>query len=362
MKVFLSWSGAKSKQVAVALRDWLPGVLQSVEPWLSSEDMPIGARWASDVASALENVDVGILCLTAENISSPWLIYEAGALSKQTTAAMVMPYLLDLSPAEVRGPLAQFQCALANRDDTFRLVHTLYRKSADHPVSDKQLERIFEVWWPELDQKLSTIRLESVVEPVPQRSVHQKIDEVLFILRQVAPSVQANTIMRSEASFEQPPIDSKVRPRVFIGSSSEGLEIAEAIQLGLDAVAECTIWNQSAFQQSITNIENLVDIGRTFDAAVLVLTPDDLLSKRGVSGPAPRDNIIFEAGLFTGMLGRARTFLVHAREPAMTLPSDLAGVTAATYSRPSDGNLHAALGAVCTRIKRALGLSRQNAA
>ncbi len=171
MKVFLSWSGAKSKQVAVALRDWLPGVLQSVEPWLSSEDMPIGARWASDVASALENVDVGILCLTAENISSPWLIYEAGALSKQTTAAMVMPYLLDLSPAEVRGPLAQFQCALANRDDTFRLVHALYRKSDDHPVSEKQLERIFEVWWPELDQKLSTIRMESAVEPVPQRSV-----------------------------------------------------------------------------------------------------------------------------------------------------------------------------------------------
>jgi predicted nucleotide-binding protein len=100
----------------------------------------------------------------------------------------------------------------------------------------------------------------------------------------------------------------------------------------------------------------LVDIGREFDCAILVLTPDDMIVKRGSATTAPRDNIVFEAGLFTGTLGRGRTFLVYDRTATISLPSDLAGVTAATYAERSDRNLHAALGPVCTRIKRALGL------
>jgi len=136
----------------------------------------------------------------------------------------------------------------------------------------------------------------------------------------------------------------------------EGLSVAESIQLGLDEVAECTVWNQGAFSPSRTIIESLVDISREFDCAVLVLTPDDMVAKRGAAAEAPRDNIVFEAGLFTGTLGRARTFLVYCRDAKLALPSDLAGVTAATYAERSDGNLHAALGPVCTRIKRALGL------
>jgi predicted nucleotide-binding protein len=82
-----------------------------------------------------------------------------------------------------------------------------------------------------------------------------------------------------------------------------------------------------------------------------------MVVKRGAATAAPRDNIIFEAGLFTGTLGRARTFLVYCRDAKIALPSDLAGVTAATYAERSDGNLHAALGPVCTRIKRALGIA-----
>ena len=136
--------------------------------------------------------------------------------------------------------------------------------------------------------------------------------------------------------------------RIFIGSSSEELQVAQAIQLELDDVAECTIWNQSAFDLGATPIESLVEIGPSFTAAVLVLTPDDLTQKRGQVGPAPRDNLIFEAGFFTGTLGRARTFLVHPREPRMALPSDLARVTTATYASRSDGNLHAAVGPVPT--------------
>jgi hypothetical protein len=87
-----------------------------------------------------------------------------------------------------------------------------------------------------------------------------------------------------------------------------------------------------------------------FDFAILVLTPDDLVISRGGSNQAPRDNVLFELGLFMGGIGRDRTFIVYDRTAHIKLPSDLAGVTAATFAPHSDGNLVSALGAVTARI------------
>jgi hypothetical protein len=107
MRVFLSWSGHRSRAVAEALRDWLPDVLQVVQPWLSSEDIPLGVRWASEIARMLSDADTGIICLTRDNIHSQWLNFEAGALSKQLATPLCV-YALDLGPADITGPLAQF--------------------------------------------------------------------------------------------------------------------------------------------------------------------------------------------------------------------------------------------------------------
>lgn len=146
------------------------------------------------------------------------------------------------------------------------------------------------------------------------------------------------------------------RPRVFIGSSAEGLTIAEAIQLGLDRVAEVVLWSQGSFPPSMTTIESLVGLAPTFDYAVIVMTADDVLIKRGTEHRAPRDNLIFELGLFTGTLGRARTFLVCPRDEPLELPSDLQGVTQLDFQlQRVDDNIEAAVGPVCTRIKRAMG-------
>jgi Predicted nucleotide-binding protein containing TIR-like domain len=89
-----------------------------------------------------------------------------------------------------------------------------------------------------------------------------------------------------------------------------------------------------------------------FDFAILVLTPDDLVERRGAQGQQPRDNVLFERGLFMGRLGRERTFIVHGRGVELNLPSDLAGIQPATFARRGDGNLRAALGPVTTRSSK----------
>lgn len=142
------------------------------------------------------------------------------------------------------------------------------------------------------------------------------------------------------------------KPAMFIGSSVEGKRIAETIQVALEYEVDTTVWHQGVFGLSGGTLESLVSAVDDYDFATLVLTADDLLEKRKVSGRGPRDNVLFELGLFMGALGRNRTFIVHSRTTPPMLPSDLAGVTPATFEdRP---NLEAALGPACTKIKRAI--------
>jgi hypothetical protein len=145
------------------------------------------------------------------------------------------------------------------------------------------------------------------------------------------------------------------RPSVFIGSSSEGLLFAQAVRDLLEQEAEVTLWNEGFFELGSTFIETLVNSLATFDFAVLVLTGDDLVHSRNDEMLGPRDNVIFELGLFTGRLGRSRTFIVHQANAQIKLPTDLSGVTMAGYSWPrTDGNHMRAVGAACDAIRRVI--------
>jgi len=144
----------------------------------------------------------------------------------------------------------------------------------------------------------------------------------------------------------------RIRPAVFIGSSTEGTPIAEALQVLLDEECEVELWFQGVFGLSHGTLESLVLALDRFDFAVLVLTPDDMLIRRGEEKAVARDNVVFELGLFVGGLGRERTFMVYDRAATLDLPSDLAGVTAATFAPHGSGNHIAALGAASTLVKR----------
>lgn len=144
------------------------------------------------------------------------------------------------------------------------------------------------------------------------------------------------------------------KPSLFVGSSTEGIEVARAVEAQLQDAAEVTLWNQGFFGLSHGTLETLVNSIERFDFAVLIATPDDLATRREEPALSPRDNVLFELGLFMGRLGRARTYLV-TDPTAVRLPTDLAGVTVATYdSQRTDRNLYAAVGPATTLIRNTI--------
>jgi hypothetical protein len=143
---------------------------------------------------------------------------------------------------------------------------------------------------------------------------------------------------------------------VFVGSSFEGLEVARSIQAQLtDESTEVELWNETVFGLGYGTLESLVQALNRFDFAVLVMTPDDPIMVHGVQKVTARDNVLIELGLFIGRLGRDRTFLVCREDADFKVPTDLAGITFATFSKPNDeSKLITALGPACFRIRNAI--------
>ncbi len=104
-KVFISWSGDLSNKLAEAVRQWLPGVLQFVKPYFTPSDIEKGTRWGSDIMSELDSSDIGIICLTKDNLDKPWILFESGALSKNFDKAHVCTLLFNVDTTDLKGPL-----------------------------------------------------------------------------------------------------------------------------------------------------------------------------------------------------------------------------------------------------------------
>lgn len=151
MKVFISWSGDLSRAVAELLHDWLPSVIQTIDPFVSTESIEKGSRWAAQLAVNLKASAFGIICLTQDNLQSPWMTFEAGALSEGLSADRVCPLLVDVAADDVQGPLAGFQCTGFVKADLLKLVGTMNRACGDAAVDAARLGRLFDALWPELE-------------------------------------------------------------------------------------------------------------------------------------------------------------------------------------------------------------------
>ncbi|WP_169331006.1 toll/interleukin-1 receptor domain-containing protein [Deinococcus gobiensis] len=196
MKVFLSWSGEPSRQVAKALKGWIELVLPGVQPWMSDKDLGAGVRWSQEIEASLKLSSFGVICVTASNRNSPWLNFEAGAISNNLSEngdskARVVPYLLDVVFNDINGPLSQFHGKQSNKSGTWELVQSLNNLSSQ-PRDIRHLEKTFEAFWPELEDMLADAS--ALAEKSNNKNINQesglrdeddKMNEMLTILRNI---------------------------------------------------------------------------------------------------------------------------------------------------------------------------------
>jgi len=332
MKVFLSWSGIRSHAIAEALREWLPSVLQAIDPWLSSTDIEAGARWENELRLQLEEARVGIVCLTPENLSAPWLLYEIGALSKTLETAYVCPYLFGFSPSRLSGPLVQFQATTATRDGTFALLTTLNRALGQESLDRNRLQHIFDVWWPELEKIFRGIlgdqrhaELEPSREKVLDTPAHKVTDQaspeqLLDLLQQV--------VKQLSGAGERQVQDQAALPsaRVFVVHGRNQV-IKEDVARFIEQLGIAAIILHEQPDKGRTIIEKLED-NTAVDYAVVLLTGDDAGGLKDAKVATPplraRQNVIFELGFFAAKLGRSRVAVLI--EEGVEMPSDYSGI------------------------------------
>lgn len=157
MKVFISWSGELSKTVAEGLRHFLPEVIQALDPWVSESDIKAGERWLVEVGQELAETKFGIICLTKRNQHRPWMLFEAGALAKTIENTFVVPYLIDMEPGDINGPLFQFQAKRWTKVGTFELIETINSAMEQGGLGKDSLRRSFNRSWPDFEKSLEEL-------------------------------------------------------------------------------------------------------------------------------------------------------------------------------------------------------------
>lgn len=181
MKVFVSWSGQKSKSIASAFKEWLPDLVQSVDVFMSQHDIEAGSRWGTELSVQLQDCNFGIICITPDNIVAPWLLYESGSLGKSIEQSRVIPFRIGIASADVPYPLAQFQNVNADREGTLKLLESINSVNS-HKLEPERLRRLFDKLWPDFESKIAAA--EKLTETVPlKRSDRDLLEELLQITR-----------------------------------------------------------------------------------------------------------------------------------------------------------------------------------
>ena len=211
MRVFISWSGNLSFEVAKVLREWIPCVIQDIEPYVSAEDIDKGARWITEIGSELEKSNFGILCVTKENLNSNWLNFEAGALSKAMDVSLVCPLLFNLQPYDVpKSPITQFQMTKMEQDDIFKLFKSMNSCLGEKKLSDELLKKMFELSWDKMLNALNDINIPCEETDIATAELDEQkevriLEEMLDLLR------------KQERILNNP---EKILPRSYLYSAS----------------------------------------------------------------------------------------------------------------------------------------------
>jgi hypothetical protein len=177
--------------------------LQFVEPYFSETDIEIGSTWHSEIIAALEHSDIGLIILTPENMTRPWLLFEAGAIARGVGKQRVCPILFDLKKSDVTGPLWHFQTVEFTKTDFRKLLNTINGEK----LTEADLNEVFETWWPKLNDEVAAIAAaQQVIKTPKERTDKELLEENLLLTRAVLTEQQKlnqlhQTLLRGATSF-----------------------------------------------------------------------------------------------------------------------------------------------------------------
>ena len=183
MNVFISWSGERSRHAAEAFYRFLPMIMtKNPNEFYLSTGIYKGADWEKNLREGLQAADFGILCVTRDNFAAPWMIYEAGFLSHKAGAEKVAPFLLDVSPSELEGPLSHFQSTVFEKEDLQKLVLDMNRLESE-PRREKTLLDNFEDVYSRWEERLQMASALEADEDSAESMARKTLADVGRLLR-----------------------------------------------------------------------------------------------------------------------------------------------------------------------------------
>jgi hypothetical protein len=194
LRVFISWSMPLAERVAGIFGEWLEGVIQDVEAWVSSDDIEKGKWWNQEVIDALTSSSVGVVIMTPANLSRPWLNFEAGALTGavQLAGGIVAPLLINVPGSSMTGPINGLQVTRLEKDDVYKLLQAINRRIRE-PLPSEKLKSSFDLWWPQLAKGVAEAR-EAIPdddeEELIQRPERDVLEDLVSTVRDMRQDVQ----------------------------------------------------------------------------------------------------------------------------------------------------------------------------
>jgi tetratricopeptide (TPR) repeat protein len=202
IKVFLSWSGKKSHYVAKLLKSLLEDLFGDfIRVWIS-DDMGAGRRWVTEIVQGLDKTQLGIICVTKSNQTTPWILYEAGAIAGRLTEGNICPFLIDLAPSDLSGPLSQFQAVQNNEAGLRKLVSSISMSVGLNNEAKGRIDRLLDALWQEFNQNLDKSPADEI-NPGPEKSDVDILREILDTLRLQTRYLISLGSRSSQASREQ---------------------------------------------------------------------------------------------------------------------------------------------------------------
>lgn len=184
MKIYICWSGETSRALAEIFKEWLPAVIQAVKPYYSPDDITKGSRWNTEISKELEASQIGLICLTKDNLEAPWVMFESGALSKNLDRSHVCPILFGVDPTDLKGPLVSFQASRFEKADIKKVVTMINKKLDTAGLSSTVLNSVFEKWWPDLEGKVKKVLSKTgKTKGNETRSERDLLEEILELSR-----------------------------------------------------------------------------------------------------------------------------------------------------------------------------------